>query len=327
MTLRGLNACDESGKQHGSRGTLDKQVRLARLMVERAIIGIGGFFLLLLLEAVCPFRPPVDSRWRRYAINLFITGSNALLLSVLLGGLIVSAYHAFELRRIGLLHRLGIGGWWNVALTIVLLDGVTYIWHRAYHGLPLMWRMHRVHHSDLDLDVTTSGRFHLAEMVLSALFRLGIIALWGASVAGVVIFEIVFGLFNQLEHANLHLPEPFETRLRAIFVTPDMHRIHHSQVAEHTNSNYSTIFSFWDRLFGTYRFGAEQQTLTIGLPEYPRADDVTFGKVLALPLGPPCAFTEMLRSNISSTSRLAFNGADHRGEGRACPPGGGELFE
>ena len=258
------------------------------LIAERGVIGIAGLALLLLAESVWPFRQPVESRWRRYVINLFIAGSNALMLSVLLGGLIIALYHSFELHRVGLLARFGVEGWANVALTVVCLDGVTYLWHRAYHGIPIMWRMHRVHHSDRDLDVTTSGRFHLTEMGLSALFRLGVIAALGASVAAVVLFEIIFGVLNQLEHANLHIPEPFETWLRGVFVTPDMHRIHHSQRREETNSNYSTIFSFWDRVFGTYRFRADQQAITPGLPEYARREDVTLGNVLAMPFGPPC---------------------------------------
>ncbi len=258
------------------------------LTVERGYIGIGGLILLLLVESVWPFRRPVESRFRRYVVNFFIAGSNALLLSVLLGTLLVSIYHQFELNRFGFLHQIAIGGWWNVALTVIALDGVTYAWHRAYHGIPLMWRMHRVHHSDRDLDVTTSGRFHLTEMVFSAIFRLGVIALLGASVASVVVFEIVFGLFNQLEHANLRIPQPFEDWLRWVFVTPDMHRIHHSQESAHTNSNYSTIFSVWDRFFRTYRFGEDQQALAIGLPEYTRLRDVTFGRVLAMPFGSPC---------------------------------------
>ena len=258
------------------------------LTAERGFIGVGGLLLLLLLESVWPFRPGVESRRRRYLINLFIAGSNALLLSVLLGGLLVSTYHAFELRRFGFLHALGAGPALNAAVTVVALDGVTYAWHRAYHGVPVMWRMHRVHHSDRDLDVTTSGRFHLSEMILSALFRLGVIAALGASVASVLIFEIVFGLFNQLEHANLRLPGRLDAWLRAVVVTPDMHRIHHFQDAARTNSNYATIFSWWDRLFGTYVIGPDQRSAPIGLPEYARAEDVAFGKVLAMPLGPPC---------------------------------------
>ena len=258
------------------------------ITVERGFIGIGGLMLLLLAESVWPFRRPLESRWRRYAINLFIAGSNALFLSVLLGGLLVSIYHHFELQRFGVLHQLGIDSWWNVAVTVIVLDGVTYLWHRAYHGMPAMWRMHRVHHSDRELDVTTSGRFHLTEMVLSAVFRLGVLAVLGAAVSSVVIFEIVFGLLNQLEHSNLRIPEPLETALRWIIVTPDMHRIHHSQETAHTNSNYSTIFSWWDRLLGTYQFGANQHALIIGLPEYQRPEDVAFGKILAMPFGPPC---------------------------------------
>ena len=269
------------------------------LTVERGFIGVGGFILLLLAEQVCPFRRPVDSRFRRYTINIFITASNALCLSVLLGGMIIAAYHSFELRRFGLLHALGVSSWANALITVLVLDGVTYFWHRAYHGLPAMWRMHRVHHSDLDLDVTSSGRFHLLEMMLSAVFRLAVIAALGASVPSVVIFEIVFGVLNQLEHANLRIPEPFETWLRWVIVTPDMHRIHHSQRTEHTNSNYSTIFSFWDRLFGTYRFGEEQRTLTIGLPEYASREAVTFGKVLEMPFGPPCLAAGRLRARTA----------------------------
>jgi len=263
---------------------------------------VAGLVLLLLAESVWSFRRPVESRWRRRTINLFITGANALFLSVLLGGLIVSVHRAFELHRVGLFHALGMSPWVNVALTVVSLDGVTYVWHRAYHGLPLMWRMHRVHHSDRDLDVTTSGRFHLTEMVLSAAFRLGVIALLGATAASVVIFEIIFGLTNQLEHANLSLPEPFESWCRLVFVTPDMHRIHHSQEKSHTNSNYSTIFSWWDRLFGTYRFGEDQRRLMIGLPEYQRPGDVSLDKVLVMPFGPPCVASRAFGAPVAAAS-------------------------
>lgn len=262
------------------------------LIGERGMMGVGGVLLLLLVEQLWPFRQALGARVRRYAINLFIMGSNALILSILLGGLLIAAYQALELHRVGALHRLGIGSWWNVALTVVFLDGVTYFWHRAYHGVPLMWRMHRVHHSDQAVDVTTSGRFHLAEMTLSAIFRLGIIALWGPILQAVIIFEMLFGLFNQLEHANLQLPDRVDALLRTVFVTPAMHRVHHSQAPEQTNSNYSTIFSWWDRLFGTYRMVTDQRALVLGLPEYQQPDDVVFGKVLAMPFGPPCAVSQ-----------------------------------
>jgi len=258
------------------------------LTAERGMLGVGGLVLLLVLENLWPFRRMIVARWQRYALNLFITGSNTLILSILCGGAIIAAYRSFELHHLGMLQWLGIESWANVLLTVAFLDLVTYFWHRAYHGVPVMWRMHRVHHSDRDVDVTTAGRFHLTEMILSAIFRLGVIAAFGAALASVVIFEIVFGLFNQLEHANLRLPRRLDAWLRGVFVTPDMHRVHHSQALEETNSNYGTIFSIWDRAFGTYRFRDDQEALRLGLPEYPRAEDVTFGKVMGMPFGPPC---------------------------------------
>jgi len=121
-----------------------------------------------------------------------------------------------------------------------------------------------------------------------------VIALWGANVASVVLFEVLFGLFNQLEHANLSLPEPLETWLRGVVVTPDMHRIHHSERPEHTNSNYGTILSCWDRWFGTYHFGEDQRALRAGLPEYPDRASVSFGRVLAMPFGPACRMSPRL---------------------------------
>lgn len=254
----------------------------------RLIAAAGGFVLLLLMEAVWPFRKPVESRRRRYVINFFILGSNALLLNIVLGSLVVSSFQLFESRRLGLLRAFDVTGWINALSTVVVLDGITYLWHRAYHTVPVMWRMHRVHHSDLDLDVTSSGRFHLTEMILSALFRLAVIAALGASFAGVVIFEITFCVANQIGHSNIRIPQPVEDWLRTVFVTPDMHRIHHSQEKIDTNSNFSTIFSWWDRLFGTYRFGMNQQSLVIGLPEYSRPADVALEKVLVMPFGAPC---------------------------------------
>ncbi len=264
------------------------------LTVSRAAMALGGLMTLLLIEQWIPFRRPVEWRWPRLLRNFTITGGNALILSLLLGGWLLSAYHALELHRVGALHVLRVAPWINVVASMLLLDGFTYAWHRAYHEWPWLWRLHRAHHSDLDLDVTTSGRFHLFEMALSALVRLGVIAAIGADAASVVIFEVVFGFSNQLEHANLRLPPRLDAWLRAVIVTPNMHRVHHSQRPEHTNSNYSTIFSWWDRLGGSYRDIEESSALSIGLPEYRAPHQVTLGRVLAMPFAPPCHTTAEL---------------------------------
>ena len=267
---------------------MGREAVVTGLTAQRTVIGVGGLLVLLLLEQWVPFRRPVERYWPRLLRNLAIAGGNTLVLSIFLGGLLLSAYQALELRRVGMLHVLGVGGWVNILASVVLLDGFTYAWHRAYHRVPLMWRLHRAHHSDLDLDVTSAGRFHLFEMALSALVRLGVIAAIGADAASVVIFEIVFGLANQIEHANVHLPPQLDDWLQWIVVTPDMHRIHHSQRPEHTNSNFSTIFSWWDRLCGSYRAIQDQHSLVIGLSEYARPEHVILPRVLAMPFGPPC---------------------------------------
>ena len=267
---------------------LGREAIVTALTAPRALIALAGLGTLLLIEQWAPFRRPVERPWRRRLRNVTIAGGNALGISALFGGLLLAVYHALELRRVGLLHRLGVAAWINVVASVILLDGFTYAWHRAYHQWPWLWRLHRVHHSDLDLDVTTSGRFHLFEMGLSALVRLGAIAVIGADSASVLLFEIIFGCSNQLEHANLHLPSRLEAWLRQILVTPDMHRIHHGQEVAQTNSNYSTIFSWWDRLFATYREASSQEPLVIGLPDYPQPRHVRLGHVLAMPFDPPC---------------------------------------
>lgn len=250
---------------------------------QRVWIGVAGFIVLLLLEQRFAFKPFVSPRFKRYAANFGIFGINALFLSFGLSGILLTSHRQFDLQQWGVLRWLDAPLWMNIIASVVILDGVTYFWHRAYHRIPLMWRMHRVHHTDLDLDVTSSARFHPTEMILSAFFRLGVIALLGAEFAAVLIFEIIFGAFNQFEHANLKLPDAWDRRLRWIFVTPDMHRVHHSRVRAETNSNFATIFSIWDRCFGTYNQVEDQTKLRIGLEEYPNFEDVALVPALRMP--------------------------------------------
>lgn len=184
----------------------------------------------------------------------------------------------------GFLNWLGITGVPGILLTILFMDLITYVWHRAYHQIPVMWRLHRMHHSDRDLDVTSANRFHVLEILLSTSYRLAWFLAWGPTREAVLIFETAMLFSNQMQHSNIKLPGRLDEILRPVFVTPDMHRVHHSVVREETNSNFSAIFSFWDRLFKSYRFeGISQERLKIGLPEYPKAQDVTLDKMLLMP--------------------------------------------
>jgi sterol desaturase/sphingolipid hydroxylase (fatty acid hydroxylase superfamily) len=151
-----------------------------------------------------------------------------------------------------------------------------------------LWRLHRAHHSDLDLDVTTSSRFHLGEVTLSTVYKIGFIWVLGVSPLGLVALESALLFAAQAQHSNLRIPEPFETMVRWIFVTPHMHRIHHSQEVMELNSNFSTIFSWWDRLIGTYQMEVRQEGIMIGLKDYPATWNVTLWQVLLIPFGKSC---------------------------------------
>lgn len=175
--------------------------------------------------------------------------------------------------------------WFKILLTLLLLDLVIYLQHLRFHFLPTLWRLHRMHHVDLDIDVTTGNRFHPLEIIISSGIKLAALALIGPPVIAVVIFEVVLNTAAQFNHGNIRIPESLDRWLRLLVVTPDMHRIHHSVIPRETNSNFGFNVPWWDRLFGTYRPQAEQGHLgmIIGLKEYRDPAKLTLGRLLLLP--------------------------------------------
>ena len=258
----------------------------------RVTFAVGGLTVWLLLEAWRPFRVPVQSRLTRYTINLSIAGVNALLLSLLLGSFLLTWSHQVMMAHTGLLNLLGLNGMANVVGSVIVLDLVFYGVHRANHAIPVLWRFHRAHHSDLDLDVTTAFRFHPGEVLISALIKLPAIWALGVSPLGLVSFEIGLLAAAQFQHSNVRAPEPYETMMRRVLVTPNMHRIHHSIVRGEHNSNFSTIFSVWDRLLGTYYMKVRQEDIRIGLLEYQDQRAVSLPRVVWMPLAGRCSGTE-----------------------------------
>ena len=185
--------------------------------------------------------------------------------------------------RLGILNWITGPGWLKVAIAFLLLDFTFYYWHRLLHRLPLLWRFHNVHHIDPDLDVSTALRFHFGEIALSVLFRLLQLAVIGPSAATFLIFETCFAAAAEFQHSNWRLPFRLERALNKVFVTPRMHGIHHSIVEEETNSNYSTIFSCWDRLNGSFQPITEAHAVTIGVPAYRDPVDQGVLRLLILP--------------------------------------------
>lgn len=243
------------------------------------VLGVLG--LLLIIESWTPFRASIRSRFRHIATNLSIAGSNAVVVNLLFSGALMLVSRQTE--GWGLLHYLNLGPFGNVAASIVLLDLTFYGFHWANHIIPFLWRFHRAHHSDLDLDVTTAFRFHLGEVLISILIKAIAVILLGIPVIGLLSFEILLVAAAEFQHSNLRLPEPIDKRLRLLVITPHMHWIHHSQLPLHHNSNFGTIFPGWDRLFHTYSLPVRQEEVRIGLEQYSIPEQVGLLRFYAMP--------------------------------------------
>ncbi len=243
----------------------------------------GVFLLLLALEALRPLRRLKRSRGSRYIVNGALTGLGFLtgvlvVRPAALGGALWTQRHS-----VGLLNLTGLPLWIKVAAGVLLMDLTFYYWHRLNHTRPLLWRFHNVHHADPDMDVTTSFRFHFGEVLYSTVFRLLQVGLIGVAPLTYVVYEAAFNCATLFHHSNLRLPVAWERRLNRVFVTPRMHGVHHSAVGPETNSNYSVIFSWWDRLNRSLKLNVSQGDIVIGVPGYLLPGDNHVLPMLALP--------------------------------------------
>jgi sterol desaturase/sphingolipid hydroxylase (fatty acid hydroxylase superfamily) len=181
------------------------------------------------------------------------------------------------------LHALELDGPWRLLVAVLVLDLWMYLWHRMNHALPFLWRFHRMHHSDPAMDVTTATRFHLGEHVIGATLRLGLIPIFGLEAWHLIVYEILVVAITMFHHANISLGR-LDGVLRLLIVTPKFHKLHHSRWRPETDSNFSTLFSFWDRLAGTFRMRADVGTIRFGLDEFAADDWQSVGGMLKTPL-------------------------------------------
>ncbi len=259
-------------------------------MEHEASLRLAVFFGLLigmaLWEVAAPRRPATLGRKGRWPANIGIAILDALVVRILLPGGAVAFAAVYAASGNGLLPMLGVPDWLAFVLAIAVLDLAIYCQHRLFHAVPVLWRLHRMHHSDVDLDVTSGARFHPVEILLSIAIKLGIIAALGAPVAAVLAFEVALNACSMFNHANIAMPAWLERALRFMLVTPDLHRIHHSRDRIETDSNFGFSVPWWDRLFGTYRAEPAQGQLgmTIGLDVFNEAKDQKLGALLVQPL-------------------------------------------
>ncbi|RLA11351.1 MAG: hypothetical protein DRQ60_10020, partial [Gammaproteobacteria bacterium] len=221
--------------------------------VEFQIIKSIGFVIALVavvgLQRLLPHAGQEGS-WR---LNGGLWALNAVILGIVCAGCACTVSRWAETEGFGLLNRLDMtNGWLAIPVAVFVLDGVSYFWHRANHRISLLWRFHQVHHSDPNFTATTAIRFHFGELLLALPVRLFAVAVMGVSIPGVIVFELIFAFANFFEHGDIDLPLDLERRLAFFFITPALHRRHHSLEAALLNSNYGTIFSFWDRIFRSF---------------------------------------------------------------------------
>jgi sterol desaturase/sphingolipid hydroxylase (fatty acid hydroxylase superfamily) len=240
---------------------------------------------MVIWEVYSPRRQQQVSRKQRWPVNLGLAVFNMVLMRVTIGGLAYSAALIASENGYGLLNLWQLPDVVRIISTLLVLDFAIYGQHIVMHKWPLMWRLHKIHHSDLEFDATTAVRFHPLEILLSMLYKAVCIVLIGAHPGAVIAFEVILNAAATFNHSNIAIPEAIDKKLRWLLITPDMHRIHHSAEPAETDSNYGFSISWWDRLCKTYTAEPKlpQTTLTIGLKSYRKQAGLSFNRLIIIP--------------------------------------------
>lgn len=244
---------------------------------------LGGLLVFILLEIIIPYRPSTSSKFKRWLINLGMTAFNRVALTLIFSSAAIQTASYVTRNGIGVLNLAVLPGWLKVLATLVFMDFMLYVWHLLNHEMPFLWRFHRVHHTDPNMDVSTATRFHLGELAVSSVIRVSLIFFLGADLLGILVFESALLLCAQFHHSSLRVPIWFERIFWVLFVPPSMHRIHHSVVIKERDANYGTIFSIWDRALGTMRDDVDQARIRIGVGAYPYEKKLGLGRLLVMP--------------------------------------------
>jgi len=239
---------------------------------------LGVFALMALWEMIAPRRALTLSKAMRWSNNIGLVVFNTVLLRLLFPAAAVGMAAFAAQQGWGVLNYVEVPFWIAVLIAVIALDFVIWLQHVMVHAIPLLWRLHRVHHADPDYDLTTGARFHPIEIILSMLIKFATIAVLGPPVVAVIIFEVLLNATAMFNHGNVRLPAKADRVLRWFVVTPDMHRVHHSVEDDETNSNFGFNLPWWDRLFGTYRDQPRggHEGMTIGIHGYNQPRDVSW---------------------------------------------------
>jgi sterol desaturase/sphingolipid hydroxylase (fatty acid hydroxylase superfamily) len=259
------------------------------LLAHEPAIRLGAFAVIFMAmafwELLAPRRSQVIGRLRRWPNNLGIVVLDTLLVRLAFPTAAVGVALLAESRGWGLFAALSWSPWAAFVAGVVLLDLAIYLQHVLFHAVPVLWRLHRMHHTDLEFDVTTGARFHPIEILLSMAIKLGVVAALGVPAAAVLVFEVLLNATSMFNHCNVRIPRKLDKFLRWIVVTPEMHRVHHSIAPRETNSNFGFNLPWWDRLFGTYRPQPEagHEAMTIGIEQFRDPRELRLDRMLLQP--------------------------------------------
>jgi sterol desaturase/sphingolipid hydroxylase (fatty acid hydroxylase superfamily) len=245
----------------------------------------GVFAAMAIWEVLGPRRKQAIGRGLRWPNNLGVVLLDTLLVRLVFPATAVGLALVAEAYAWGLFHAIALPTWVGVVSSVILLDLAIYFQHVLFHAVPALWRLHRMHHADLEFDVTTGLRFHPIEILLSMMIKLAVVAALGAPAVAVLIFEVLLNATSMFNHSNVRMPLPLDRVLRWFVVTPDMHRVHHSIVSRETNSNFGFNLPWWDRLFGTYRAqpAAGHEAMTIGIEQFRDPRELRLDRMLLQP--------------------------------------------
>jgi sterol desaturase/sphingolipid hydroxylase (fatty acid hydroxylase superfamily) len=253
-------------------------------LIRLAMFG-GVFVVLAMWEVLWPRRRQTIGRGWRWPNNLGVVVLDTLLVRILFPTTAVGLALVAQARGFGLFNVVALPSWIGVVASVVILDLAIYLQHVLFHAVPALWRLHRMHHADLDIDVTTGVRFHPIEIVLSMLIKFAVMAAIGAPALAVLVFEVLLNATSMFNHSNVRMAPAIDRIVRRLVVTPDMHRVHHSIIRAETDSNFGFNFPWWDRLFGTYRPQPAEGHLgmTIGIDLFRDPAELRLDRMLAQP--------------------------------------------
>jgi sterol desaturase/sphingolipid hydroxylase (fatty acid hydroxylase superfamily) len=260
------------------------------LLTQERAVRLGAFagvlVVMALWELAAPRRHQTVGRTRRWPGNLGVVLIDTVVVRLVFPLAAVGVALVVEARGWGMFPALGAPAWLVITLSIVVLDLAIYLQHVLFHAVPVLWRLHRMHHADLEVDVTTGVRFHPLEILLSMGIKLGVITAFGTPAVSVLVFEVLLNATSMFNHGNVRLSPAIDRVLRWIVVTPEMHRVHHSMVARETNSNFGFNLPWWDRLLGTYRAqpAAGHLGMTLGVDQFREPAELRLDRLLLQPL-------------------------------------------